>query len=93
MIHDAWTHGHKTYETLPLTLSRAFENSVLCKIYGPKKEDVTMDWRKLHNKDLHELKSSPNVMRMLKWKRSRWFGRVTDMRGKRNGVCGCVWEI
>jgi len=51
-------------ETLSLTLSRAFENSVLCKIFGPKKGDVTMDWRKLHNKYLHELQSSPNIMRV-----------------------------
>jgi len=42
-------------ETLPLALSRAFDNS------GPKKEDITKDWRKLHDKDLHELQSSLNV--------------------------------
>ena len=81
------------YETSPLTLRRIFENSVSCKIFGPKKEDVTRDWRKLHNKDLHKFQSSPNVMRVMKSNRNRWVGGVADNGRGENCVCGCGWKI
>jgi hypothetical protein len=43
-----------------------FENKVLRRIFGPKREEVTGDWRKLHNEELHNLYSSPNIIRMIK---------------------------
>jgi hypothetical protein len=58
-------------ETWSLTLReeqrlRMFENMVLRKIFGPKRDDVTGEWRKLHNKELHNLYSSPNIIRQVK---------------------------
>jgi hypothetical protein len=58
-------------ETSSLTLReehrlRVFENRVLRRILGPKRDDVMEDWRKLHNEELHNLYSSPNIIRMIK---------------------------
>jgi hypothetical protein len=60
-----------TYETLSLTLReerrlRVFENRVLRRIFGPKKAEVTGGWRKLHNEELHNLYSPPDIIRMIK---------------------------
>jgi hypothetical protein len=60
---------------------RMFENRVLRRIFGPKRGEVTGDWRKLHNEELHNLYSSPN--RMIK-SRMRWAGHVARMGEKRN---------
>jgi hypothetical protein len=57
---------------------RVFENRVLRRIFEPKRDDVTGDWRKLHNDELHNLYSSPNIIRMIKSRRMRWRGRVTQ---------------
>jgi hypothetical protein len=46
-----------------------FENRVLRRIFGPKREEVTEDWRKLHNEELHNLYSSPNIIRMMRSRR------------------------
>jgi hypothetical protein len=46
---------------------------------GPRRDEVTGDWRKLHNEELHNLYSSPNIIRMIKSKRMRWAGRVARM--------------
>jgi hypothetical protein len=54
------------------------------RIFGPKKDDVTGDWRKLHNEELHNLYSSPNIMRMIKSRRMRWAGHVARMGATRN---------
>jgi hypothetical protein len=51
---------------------RVFENRVLRRIFGPKRDDVMGDWRKLHNEELHNLYSSPNIIRMIKSRRMRW---------------------
>jgi sorting nexin-29 len=64
-------------ETWSLTLRkehrlRVFENSVLRRIFGPKKDEVTGEWRKLHNEKLHILYSSPNIIRQIKSRRMRW---------------------
>jgi hypothetical protein len=49
-----------------------FENRVLRRMFGPRRGEVTGDWRKLHNEELHNLYSSPNIIRMIKSKRMRW---------------------
>jgi hypothetical protein len=75
-------------ETWSLTLReehrlRVFESRVL-RIFGPKRDEVTGDWRKLHNEALHNLYSSPNIIRMIKSRRMRWAGYVARIREKRN---------
>jgi hypothetical protein len=56
-----------------------FENRVLMRIYEPKRDEVTGDWRKLHNEQLHNLYSSPNLIRMIKLRRMKWTGHVARM--------------
>jgi hypothetical protein len=51
-----------------------FENRVLRRIFGPKRDEVTEEWRKLHNEELHDLNSSPSIIRMMKPRRTRWAG-------------------
>jgi hypothetical protein len=74
-------------ETLSLTLReehrlRVFENRVLRRIFGPKRDKVMGEWRKLHNKELHDLYSSPSVIRIIKSRRMRWAGHVARMGGR-----------
>jgi hypothetical protein len=66
-----------------------FENRVLRRIFGLKRDEVTGDWRKLYNEGLHNLYSSPN--RMMKSKRMRWAGRAARMREKTMNI-GYGWE-
>jgi hypothetical protein len=61
-----------------------FENRVL-RIFGPKWDEVTWEWRKLHNKELNDLYSSANIGRVIKSRRMRWAGHVARM-GERRGV-------
>jgi hypothetical protein len=56
-----------------------FENRVLRKISGPKRDEVTGEWRKLHSEELHNLYSSPNIIRQIKFRRMRWAGPVPCM--------------
>jgi hypothetical protein len=56
-----------------------FENRVLRRIFEPRRDEVTGDWRKLHNEDPHNLYSSPNIIRMIKSRRMRWTGHVARM--------------
>jgi len=65
---------------------RVLENRVLRRIFGPKKDEVTREWRKLHNEELNGLYSSPNIFRVNKSKRMRWAGHVARM-GERRGEC------
>jgi hypothetical protein len=70
---------------------RVFESRVLRRIFGPKRDEVTGGWRKLHNEDLHDLYSSPSIIRMIKSKRMKWAGNVP--RGGRRGMhIGYWWE-
>jgi hypothetical protein len=64
-----------------------FENRVLRRIFGPKKDEVTGEWRKLHNEELRDVNSSPSIIRMIKSKRMRMAGNVAGMeRGGGGGV-------
>ncbi|KAJ4446909.1 hypothetical protein ANN_13610 [Periplaneta americana] len=63
---------------------RVFENKVLRKIFGAKRDEVTGEWRKLHNTDLHALYSSPDIIRNIKSRRLRWTGHVARMGESRN---------
>jgi hypothetical protein len=56
-----------------------FENRVLRRICGPKKDGVTWEWRRLHNEELNDLYSSPNIIRVIKSRRMRWTGHVARM--------------
>ena len=56
---------------------RVFENRVLRRIYGPRRDEVTGEWRKLHNEELHDLYCSPNIVRVIKLR--RWEGHVARM--------------
>jgi hypothetical protein len=58
---------------------RVFENRVLRRIFGPKGDEVTGEWRKLHNGELHNLYSSQDIIRQIKSRRMRWTGYVARM--------------
>jgi hypothetical protein len=64
---------------------RVFENRVLRRIFGPEKDEVTGEWRRLHNEELYALYSSPNIIRVIKSKRLRWAKHVAHM-GERRGA-------
>jgi hypothetical protein len=65
---------------------RVFENRVLRWIFGLKRHDVTGEWRRLHNEELDDLYSSPNIIRVIKSRRMRWAGHVAHM-GEERGAC------
>jgi hypothetical protein len=71
-------------ENVSLTLSeehrlRVFENRELRRVFGPKRDEVTRGWTKLHNEELHGLYSSPSIVRVIKARRMRWVGHVACM--------------
>jgi hypothetical protein len=68
---------------------RVFENRVLRRIFGPERDEVMGGWRKLHNKKLHDLYSSPSIIRIIKSRRMRWAGHVGGMGENRNAYW---WE-
>ena len=77
-------------ETWSLTLREerklmVFENKVLRRILGPRRDDVTGEWRRLHNEELNDLYCSPNIVRVIKWRRMVWAGHVARM-GEERGV-------
>ena len=85
-------HCHRTVilpvlygcETWSLTLReerklRVFENMVLRRIFGPRRDEVTGEWRRLHNEELNDLYCSPNIVRVIQSRRMRWAGHVARM--------------
>jgi hypothetical protein len=64
---------------------RVFEHRVLRKIFGPRRDEKTVEWRKLHNEELNDLYSSPNIVRVFKSRRMSWAGQVARM-GVSRGV-------
>jgi hypothetical protein len=58
---------------------RVFENRVLRRVFGPRRDEVTGEWRKLHNEELNDLYSLPNIVRVVKSRRIRWAGHVARM--------------
>ena len=64
---------------------RVFENMVLRRIFGHRMDEVTGEWRRLHNEELNDLFSSPNIVRVIKTRRMGWAGHVTRM-GEKRGV-------
>jgi hypothetical protein len=61
-----------------------FENRVLRRVFGPKRDEVMGEWRKLHNEELRDLYSLPSIIRIIKSRRMRWAGHLARMREKRN---------
>ena len=79
------------YEAWSLTLReerrlRVFENMVLTRIFGPRRDEVTGEWRRLHNEELNDLYCSPNIVRVIKSRRMRWTGHVARMGEERGDV-------
>jgi hypothetical protein len=68
---------------LPPSKLKVFENSVLRRIFGPKRDEVPGEWRQLHSEELHNLCSSPDIIRQIKSGRIRWAGHVARMGGER----------
>jgi hypothetical protein len=62
---------------------RVFENKVLRRIFGPRRDEVTGDWRRLHNEEINDLYCSPNIVREIKRRRMRWAGHVVRMGDER----------
>ena len=80
-------------ETRSLTLRRerrlkAFQYRVLRRIFGPKRDNVTGEWRELHNEELSDLYSLPKIFQMIKSRRMRWAGRVARMGGEERRIRG-----
>jgi hypothetical protein len=83
-------------ETWSLTLKeeyrlRVFDYRVLRRIFGPKRDEVTGEWRKLHKEELHDLYSSPSIIRILKSRGMRWAGHVARM-GRKGTLIDYWWE-
>ena len=67
-----------------------FENMVLGRVFGTRRDEVTGEWRRLHNDELNDLYSSPNIARVIKSRRMRWAGHVASM-GEERGCIGTLW--
>jgi len=73
-----------------------FRNMVLRRIFGPRRDEVTGEWRRLHNEEINDLYCSPNIVRVIKWRRMRWAGHVARMDEERGvyrvlvGIDGCI---
>jgi hypothetical protein len=76
-------------ETWSLTLKEERRLRVLRRIFGPKRDEVTGEWRKLHNEELHDMYCLPNIVRVIKSRRMRWAGHVARI-GEERGVYGVL---
>jgi len=65
---------------------RVFENMALRRVFGPRRDEVKGEWRRLHNEELNDLYCSPNIVRVIKWRGMRWAGHVARMGEERGGV-------
>ena len=74
------------------TKAEGVANKVLRRIFGPKKDEVTREWRKLNNEELNNLYFSPNTVRVIKSRRMRWAGHVA-VRGRGEAYTGIWWGI
>jgi hypothetical protein len=63
-----------------------FENRVLRRIFGSQKDEMTEEWRKLHDEELRDLYSSPSIIRTIKSRRMRWAGHVARMRRRETRI-------
>jgi hypothetical protein len=70
---------------------RVFENMVLRRIFGPRRDEVTVEWKTLRNEELNDLYSSPNIVRVIKSRRMRWAGHVARV-GEERGVYRVLLE-
>ena len=77
---ETWSHTLREEHRL-----RVFGNRVLRRIFGPKRDKVTVEWRKLHNEELNDLYSSPSIVQMLKSRRMSWAGHVVRV-GESRGI-------
>ena len=80
-------------ETWSLTLReerrlRVFENRVMRRVFGSKRDEVTGEWRKLHNEELNDLYCSPNIFRVIRSRIMRWAGHVARMGGEESCIQG-----
>ena len=73
-------HGTTNTKSTITRSLRVFENRVLSRIFGPKRDEVTGKWRKLHKEEPNDLYSSPNIFRVIKSRRMRWAGRGEEGR-------------
>jgi hypothetical protein len=71
---------------------RVFENRMLRRVFGPKRDEVTGEWRKLHNEELNNMYSSPSIVRVVTSRRMRWAGHVARMGEERGGAQGVGGE-
>jgi len=69
-----------------------FENRMLRSIFGSKRDELTGEWRKLHNKELNDLYCSPNIVRVIKSRIKRWAGHVAHMGARRSVYRILVWK-
>jgi hypothetical protein len=83
----------KVYRTviLPVVLYRHESWSLALRVFGPERDEVTGEWRKLHNEELKDLHPSPDIIWMIKSRRMRWMGHIADM-GEGRGACRVVVE-
>jgi hypothetical protein len=83
-VEETWSFTLRVEHRL-----RVFKNRVLRKIFGPKRDEATGEWRGLHKEELNDLHSSPNIIRVIKSRRIRWAGHVARM-GKREVLTGIL---
>jgi len=70
---------------------RVFENMVLRRIFGPRRDEVMGEWRRLHNEELNDLYSSPNIVQVIKPRKMRWAGHMACVGEEREGCTGSCW--